>query len=153
MITILPSCHEECITVRVCTQRQIFDLLMQACTILLTSTIIVCPILDLHCITAICLLLVVCIDWSTLSVLVAIQLVVSWTAHIVIFSYHFMDFVESFNVTVQTVETLLPELKPKLDNVYADIKSFAKSTLGTYLMGTLYTLQFVCLCVLAIGCQ
>jgi len=62
------------------------------------------------------------------------QLVISWTANEVIFSYHLMDFVDSFNETVKMIETLFPKLTPKVDNIYADVKSFALAVQGTYLI-------------------
>ena len=56
------------------------------------------------------------------------QLIVSWTGHLAIFSNNLIDFIDSFNVTVKWIETLLPASKTEVDKIYSDIQSFGKAT-------------------------
>ena len=56
------------------------------------------------------------------------QLIVSWTGHLAIFSNNLIDFIDSFNVTVKWIETLLPASKTEVDKIYSDVQSFGKAT-------------------------
>ena len=71
---------------------------------------------------------VVRVDWSIYPPSVCyLQLIVSWTGHLVIYSNNLIDFIDSFNVTVKWIETLFPESKPEVDKIYSDVQSFGKA--------------------------
>ena len=71
---------------------------------------------------------VVRVDWSIYpSSVCYLQLIVSWTGHLVIYSNNLIDFIDSFNVTVKWIETLFPESKPEVDKIYSDVQSFGKA--------------------------
>lgn len=48
----------------------------------------------------------------------------------VTFAYNLMDFITGFNVTVETIKEIFPELSYKLDNLFYDAKSFAEAYLS-----------------------
>ena len=71
------------------------------------------------------------------------QLIVSWTGHLAIFSNNLIDFIDSFNVTVKWIETLLPASKTEVDKIYSDIQSFGKAMQSNlYVCGLSTTLIF-----------
>ena len=48
----------------------------------------------------------------------------------VTFANNLMDFISGFNITVETVKKIFPDLTHKLDNFFYDAKSFAEAYLS-----------------------
>ena len=48
------------------------------------------------------------------------------------FLNNLMKFVESFNITVEELERLVPPLKDSADNIFYDIKSFVEAMKGQF---------------------
>ena len=55
------------------------------------------------------------------------QLVIQWTANLVIMMEDAMKFINEFNITVETINKLLPSMKPKVENIFYDLQSFAEA--------------------------
>ena len=55
------------------------------------------------------------------------QLVIQWTANLVIMMEDAMKFINEFNITVETIDKLLPSMKPKVENIFYDLQSFAEA--------------------------
>lgn len=63
----------------------------------------------------------------------------------VTFAYNLMDFITGFNVTMETIKEIFPELSYKLDNLFYDAKSYAEAYLSKasqwihiHVVGTIY---------------
>ena len=48
----------------------------------------------------------------------------------VTFANNLMDFITGFNITVETIKEIFPELSYKLDNLFYDAKSYAEAYLS-----------------------
>ncbi len=61
--------------------------------------------------------------WDNILTLSVVQLGLSLAYASVSYTEQLMDWVREFNITVETVEHLLPHLKPRVDNIFYDAKS------------------------------
>ena len=48
----------------------------------------------------------------------------------VTFANNLMDFITGFNITVETIKEIFPDLSHKLDNLFYDAKSYAEAYLS-----------------------